>query len=127
MKVLVHVGWEHSSSFHPRSWRRAQWPETIAGSKQGPYGRCRRTRPLKQMLQMSLADSQTFWGGGRQRGEQKRAGERENLLPWLRRTCTGLMGSAPFAVTPCVFSRCPNFKTPQREEGTKVSCPLLCF
>lgn len=40
--------------------RAARHPEAVAGSKQGPYGRCRQMRPLKQRLQMSLVDSQTF-------------------------------------------------------------------
>lgn len=40
---------------------RAAWhPEAVAGSEQGPYGRCRQMRPLKQRLQISLVDSQTL-------------------------------------------------------------------
>lgn len=40
--------------------RAARRLEAVAGSDQGPYGRCRQTRPLKQKLQMSLVDRQTF-------------------------------------------------------------------
>ena len=40
--------------------RAARRPEAVAGSEQGPYGRCRQTRPLKQRLQISLVDSQTL-------------------------------------------------------------------
>lgn len=48
---------------------------------------------------------------------------------WLRGTCWDTQmwwALLPFPL-PHTFSWCPNFKTPQREEGTKVSWLFFVF
>lgn len=53
----------------------AQHAEAVVGSKQEPYGRCCQTRPLKQRLQMSLADRHFEEGEAEGVEEKRRKGE----------------------------------------------------
>lgn len=56
----------------------------------------------------------------RSKGDPSMASERDQTGH------TGMVDSAPFS-PPRTFSLCPNFRTPRKEEGTKVSGPFFVF